>query len=148
MFICFIFHSLVFTTSQFQQNHIFQNHIRQAKSNMYIHLITFFLLTALSIAAPAPQAPTPDPYDNFPWQLTNMVIVESPSNSTRLTFIKFDIQDPNPGLEVNTTCIRTVPGGTDLVSDIHFPCDNKSVGFSYRGSEIWLHHSWRNNVTL
>lgn len=114
---------------------------------MYILVITLYILTAIALAAPKHRTRTPDGYDNLPWKLSNIVILESHEDSSNPTFVKFDLEDPNPGLEITTMCARAVSGGSDLVSEVHFPCNEKSMGFSYRGNEIWIHHSWRDNNT-
>lgn len=114
---------------------------------MYIHIITLVTLIVSAFAAPSHQIDKPDVYDNLPWKLSNIVVLESYENSSSPTFVKFDVEDPNPGLTMTTTCARAVSGGSDLVSEVHYPCDKTSMGFSYRGNEIWIHHSWMSNNT-
>ncbi|KAE9973986.1 hypothetical protein EG328_010686 [Venturia inaequalis] len=117
---------------------------------MLIHLLQSLplLLTTLTLASPTQQLPPPDPYDTLPWLLTDIIIIESQLSTGGPNFIHFTIQDPNPGLILTTTCSRFAPQNTDLVSNIHYPCSNRSMGFSYRGDEIWVHRSWMNNDTL
>ena len=76
--------------------------------------------------------------EDLPWQITNFITFEKNAASNHSSYLAFSFTDINDRLEVNTTCLRTVPpnstaslGGSGLTI-----CDDTDVAFEWDGMTL------------
>ncbi|KAF1345542.1 hypothetical protein BDV97DRAFT_50861 [Delphinella strobiligena] len=86
------------------------------------------LLCALSLAIPTLTAPPRTQHskrlaENKPWHLSDIVL--GPSS------FSFQFSDENTGLELQTTCSRTITGSNTSIIDpeTYYPCSNQTVSY-------------------
>lgn len=78
--------------------------------------------------------------EEVPWQITNFITFEKKPASNRSSYLAFHFADINDRLEVNTTCIRTMPlnSTASLGNTGKTLCDNDDVAFEWDGVTLEL----------
>ncbi|KAK4507277.1 hypothetical protein PRZ48_001012 [Zasmidium cellare] len=78
--------------------------------------------------------------EDLPWQITNFITFEKNNASNHSSFLAFHFVDVNDRLEINTTCLRTVPlnSTASLAGDGKSVCDNDDVAFEWDGKTLEL----------
>ncbi|KAF2437192.1 hypothetical protein EJ08DRAFT_691493 [Tothia fuscella] len=72
---------------------------------------------------------------DLPYKLTNIIIFEPYANSTLVQTISFRLNDPNPGMNVTDTCIRSAPANGTLLAGGYDRCNE--------AREAWPEHPFR-----
>lgn len=83
--------------------------------------------------------------ENTPWTISDLTAFEAASNSSALSYISFHFCDVNPGLELETTCLRTIAPGTSasvIDPSTYYACNGNEVRFIYAGGSLSLERSY------
>ncbi|KAF2173152.1 hypothetical protein M409DRAFT_17098 [Zasmidium cellare ATCC 36951] len=83
--------------------------------------------------------------EEIPWQITNFVLFEKKAASNQSSYLAFHFIDVNERLEVNTTCVRTVPlnSTSTLDSSGWTLCKNNNVAFEWDGTTLQLSRDYK-----
>ncbi|CAK4031468.1 Hypothetical predicted protein [Lecanosticta acicola] len=76
-----------------------------------------------------------------PWHITNLITFQTHAGvRNRSSYISFDFKDVNKGLELTTSCNRTLPVGSNAtLSDARYHhCVNQSVNFVFENGVVSL----------
>lgn len=89
--------------------------------------------------------------EDTPWQITNLVTFQTNLTSKASncsSYISFNFRDVNTGLELSTSCNRTVKAGGNetLSNEAYFPCESEDVNFIWEDGvlsvERWYEDPW------
>ncbi|KAK4888337.1 hypothetical protein LTR27_012746 [Elasticomyces elasticus] len=82
--------------------------------------------------------------ENTPWTISNITAFEAAARSASESYISFHFCDVNPGLELETTCSRTVAAGSggSLRDSAYYACEGNEVRFVYSGTSLSLERSY------
>lgn len=85
--------------------------------------------------------------EDAPWNVTNVQYFEAKPTNDSVSYITFNVQDTNPGLELQTVCGYNLPLGSTgkLVDDKYHICENKTVQFKFTGNAILLDRLYRDD---
>lgn len=86
--------------------------------------------------------------EDVPWHIADFITFERKPASNHSSFMAFHFADTNNRLEMNTTCIRTIPPDSTatLGSTGKTLCDDKDVAFEWDGKTLelsrWYTDKW------
>ncbi|KAF2454251.1 hypothetical protein BDY21DRAFT_374177 [Lineolata rhizophorae] len=106
--------------------------------------------TILTAAASSPLAPrqsgTTTVANRTPWELSNIAVFDATAVSApvSLSYIRFDFRDTNVGIELRTTCARTVAADGSLAgAENYHDCEGDGdVSFMYLGESMEVKRTW------